>query len=75
MGKELVYKQERHNVYDLFAVAVVRIDNVIGHIPRLFLAACYIFLGKSGSRMLCTVTGHRKYSRDLPQGGMEIPCQ
>ena len=22
----------------------------------------------------CTVTGSRRYSADLPQGGMEIPC-
>jgi len=62
-------------VHDPFAVAVRKADNVVGHIPRLFSAACYVFLGRPGSRILCTVTEHRKYSRDLPQGGMEIPCQ
>ena len=23
----------------------------------------------------CTVTGHRCYSSDLPQGGLEVPCK
>ena len=75
IGEELVCKRERHNVYGPFAVAVLKADNVVGHIPRLFSAACYVFLGRPGSRILCTVIGHRKYSGDLPQGGMEIPCR
>ena len=33
-----------------------------------------MFLGKSGSSISCVVTGPRRYSRDLPQGGLEIPC-
>ena len=33
-----------------------------------------MFLGKSGSSISCTVTGPRRYSRDFPQGGLEVPC-
>lgn len=32
------------------------------------------FLGKPGANITCTVTGSQRYSRDLPQGGMGIPC-
>ena len=31
-------------------------------------------LGRPGSKILYTFTGHRKYSKDLPQGGMKVPC-
>ena len=33
IGEGLVCKRERHNVYGLFAMAVLKADNVVGHIP------------------------------------------
>ena len=33
------------NIHDLFAVAVLKSDVIIGHIPRAISAACYVFLG------------------------------
>ena len=33
------------NIHDLFAVAVLKSDIVVGHIPRAISAACYVFLG------------------------------
>ena len=33
-----------------------------------------MFLGKSGLSISCIVTGPRRYSSDLPQGGLEVPC-
>ena len=44
----------------------------MGHLPRAISSVCYLFLGKPGSSISCKVTGPRKYSHDLPQGGMEI---
>ena len=41
---------------------------------QLISAACYVFLGRAGSTISCKVTGPRRYSADLPQGGLEIPC-
>ena len=35
--------------------------------------ACSLFIRRGGS-INCIVTGSRRYSRDFPQGGMEIPC-
>ena len=45
----------------------------MGHIPRKIPLICLLFLRKN-STILCKVTGNRRYSGDLPQGGLEIPC-
>ena len=34
---------------------------------------CSLFLRKEGS-ITCQVTGHRRFSEDLVQGGLEVPC-
>ena len=67
-------KQNRLRLnHDPFAVAVCKGTTVVGHVPRKISAACYVFLGKTGATITGTVTGPRRYSHDLPQGGMEIP--
>ena len=35
---------------------------------------CSTFLGRQG-RIICEVTAPKRYSADLPQGGLEIPCR
>lgn len=70
----LLCKRERINPHDPFAVAVCKEDHTVGHLPRAISSVCYMFLGKPGSSISCKVTGLRRYSHDLPQGGMEIPC-
>ncbi len=67
--------RERHNVRNQFAVAVKKGTNIVGHLPRSISTASYVFLGKPQSSITCRVVGERRYSRDLPQGGLEIPCQ
>ena len=73
IGKELDCKREPSNLKDWYAVAVIRDGNVVGHLPRKFSLACYLFIGRGG-RVRCEVTNKRRYSLDLPQGGLEIPC-
>ena len=41
--------------------------------PRKISALCSTFIRKGGT-ISCCVTGSRRYSSDLPQGGLEIPC-
>ena len=65
--------REMGNVFDSFAATVVRDGEIIGHVPKLISAACSLLLRHSGS-IKCKVTCSRQYSRDLPQGGLEIPC-
>ena len=33
-----------------------------------------LFLQREVATIECTVTGRRKYSADLAQGGLEVPC-
>ena len=73
-GQTFPCLREEGNPFDLFAVSVVRAGNIIGHVPRKISAACSLFLRNRGS-IQCTITGGRQYSRDLIQGGLEVPCK
>ena len=59
------------NVMDPYAVLVIKDSIVIEHLPRKISAECSIFIDL-GRRINCCVTGSRRYSQDLPQGGLEI---
>lgn len=64
---------ERADSKDPFAVAVVKSQVTVGHIPRQNSSICSMFL-RHGGTICCRVTASRRYSKDLPQGGLEIPC-
>lgn len=73
VGEVLTCSRELHNLRDPFAVAVKKGSIIVGHVPRTISAACSMFLRRNGT-ISCQVTGNRRYSSDLPQGGLEIPC-
>ena len=66
--------REPTNASDRYAVAVVRGCVIIGHLPRKISRVCSIFLRRGGT-IRCVVVGTKRYSQDLPQGGLEIPCR
>ena len=72
-GEVLVCEREPRNARDRYAVAVKKDGCVIGHLPRKVSRVCSLFLRRGGS-IHCMVTGRRRYSVDLPQGGLEVPC-
>lgn len=74
IGEHLECRREPLNHRDRYAVAVLKDDVIIGHIPRTILRICSLFLLRNGT-ISCIVTGPRRYSGDLPQGGVEIPCK
>ena len=45
----------------------------VGHVPRKMSAIYSIFI-RHGGTIICVVNGACRYSADLPQGGLEIPC-
>ena len=49
-------------------------EEVVGHVPRKISFLCTAFIRRGGT-IYCTVQGSRRYSSDLAQGGMEIPCK
>ena len=71
IGEELLCEREPTNAFDRYAVAVVRSSTIIGHLPRRISKICSLLLRRGGS---IYVSGSRRYSADLPQGGLEIPC-
>ena len=77
-GEELNTEREIRNPYDPLAVAVTKLlckeRRTVGHLPRRISPLCSAFLRRGGT-IKCIVSGHRKYSEDLPQGGLEVPCQ
>ena len=73
VDEELACKREPFNAFDPFAVAVVKGDTTVGHIPRKIPSICSLFLRRNGT-ILSRDTGARRYSADLPQSSLEIPC-
>ena len=73
-GQVLQTRREVSNMHDPFAVAVIKDGTIVGHLPRKQSAICSLFLRRYGT-ISCQVSGSRRYSSDLPQGGLEIPCQ
>ena len=54
-------------------MAVIKDDRVVGHLPKLNSVAFSLFI-RQGGTIKCEITGPRRYSSDLAQGGLEIPC-
>ena len=74
VGEILYCVREFGNREDPYAVAVQSSSNsTVGHVPRKISCVCSLFLCRGG-RITCSVTGQRRRSEDLPQGGLEIPC-
>ena len=73
-GEYLVCAREEENSQDRYAVAVLKHDEIVSHLPRTISTISSLFIRRGGS-IQCEVTDHRRYSRDLPQGGMEVPCK
>ena len=75
----LLCQQEIGNPHDAHAIAVK--GNIaefngttrVGHIPKKISAICSIFIRRGGA-INCVVNGAHRFSADLPQSGLEIPC-
>ena len=46
----------------------------VGHVPRRISSICSTFI-RRGRIIKYTVTGCQRYSSDLLQGGLEVPCK
>ena len=74
IGKVLACRRETTNIEDKYAIAMYKTEEVVGHVPCkiLFLFAAFI---RRGGTIYCTVEGTQRYSSNLAQGDMEIPCK
>ena len=73
VGEILPCNCEMGNVHDPYAVSIKKGGVIVGHVPKKLSCLCSLFLLRGGI-ICCKVTGLRRYSSDLPQGGLEIPC-
>ena len=74
LGEILQCSREVSNAHDPFAIKVTKDGNVVGHLPKKISSTCSLFI-RNGGIIYCEVTDpNRRYSRDLVQGGLEIPC-
>ena len=62
-----------NNMVDRYAVSVNKGTDIVGHLPKKFSKIFSLFLRRGGV-VTCEVTGTRRRSTDLVQGGLEIPC-
>ena len=70
VGDELPCLRESDNAADRYAVAMKKDDAIVGQVPRKISRVCSLFLARGGS-IQCVVTGNRRPSVDLPQGGLQ----
>ena len=61
------------NAVDRYAIKVLKNDEIVGHLPKKISMLCSLFI-RRGGLIKCEITGSRRYSQDLVQGGLEIPC-
>ena len=62
------------NPHDDQAVSIIHRGVTVGHVPRYVSRGFSLFL-QLGGNITATVISTRRYSRDLPLGGLKIPCQ
>ena len=76
--EQLICEREVGNSHDPLAVAIKKLidgsNTIVGHVPRRISPLCSVFIRRGGS-ITCIVDGPRRYSSDLPQGGLELPCK
>ena len=71
-GEELECCREIGNIHDPSAVAIRKDGMIVIYVPRAISAICSSFICRGGL-ILCRVSGSRRYSSDLSQGGLEVP--
>ena len=70
LGEQVSYKREPGNRKDLFVRALVTVGHMLKKISSLY-TICFLV---RGGTIYCQVVALRRYSRGLPEGGLEIPC-
>ena len=73
IGEALLCQCDEDNRHDPYAVAVMKSATIVGHLPRKVSTLSSLFIRRRGT-IHCQIMGRRRYSADLPLGGLEVPC-
>ena len=71
-GEVLLLKREPDNVEDRFAVAVIKSEQIVGHVPKTLAPVVSQFLKRDCNKGMVRITGKR-----VNRGGgfgLEVPC-
>ena len=68
-GEMLQCVQEPRNTTNPYAVAVMKGNMVVGHVPRIISSACSLFLRKQGT-ISCTITGSKHSSKHMQNSSL-----
>uniref|UniRef100_A0A1X7SH94 HIRAN domain-containing protein n=1 Tax=Amphimedon queenslandica TaxID=400682 RepID=A0A1X7SH94_AMPQE len=69
MNEKLTATPAEDNPFDKYAVAVMKNEDIVGHIPRKLAKVSWHFI-KRGGEIKITVTGKRQKGL-----GLEVPCE
>ena len=73
--EELPCWREEDNDKDCYAVVIMKPSvGVVGHVPRYMSRLCSLYI-RHGDAIYSIVIGACQHSRDLPKGGIDIPCK
>ena len=72
VGEILSTRKEPGNRHDKLAVAALKDDHIVGHIPREVAKTAWYFL-EHGGEIQCEIIGRRRRS-DVLGKGLEVPC-
>ena len=62
-------------VHDKYAIALINSELVaVGHLPKFVSKLTHFFVEHAG-KIRCEITGSKRYSFDIEQGGLEIPAK
>lgn len=68
LGEVLSLLVEEENEYDRYAIAVMKEDSIVGHVPQSLSKIFHFFIRHDGI-ITCEITGQRKKGH-----GLEVPC-
>jgi len=75
LGETLPCTCELGNAHYIVAVKMTKVGVTVGHVSKKISSTCSLFISNGGV-ISCEITDpNRKCSRDLVQGGLEIPCK
>ena len=78
LGEVLQCSRKVGNAHNPYAMKVMkagmRAGTMVGHLPKKTSSTCSLFIRKGGTIDCEVMDPNRKYSRDLPQSSLEIPC-
>ena len=73
IGDEFSLRQDKNNVHDRYAVAIVVNDDIVDHLPRDFSKVVYYFLKKNSS-VATGVIDRPRHRSTVDSKGLEILC-